>query len=163
MVYCPVDTISKLLIILFLISEVPWDTECACAQGREPGNSIRTQGLRLTGTTGNVQCARQAAGLSAWCTQHTWASQGPEDTKGWDSNGSRSSNGDSPGRKERHLRSLRVGPVVKGLLSLPALGTFPVAPTRVLTVWPGHQDRACLCSASRLSSELLKSEIIHNI
>lgn len=51
--------------------------ECACAQGREPGNSVQTQGLGLRGTAGNVQCARKAAGLSTWCTQQVKALKTP--------------------------------------------------------------------------------------
>lgn len=78
------------------------------------------------GTVGNVQCAYQAVGLTAWCTQaylgQVKALKTPRGGLGWDStnSSSRSSNGDSPGRKERPRESV-LGPVVEASF----LGAIP--------------------------------------
>lgn len=115
MVLCSIDTILKFLLILFLnlclINELQWYNGVSMCQERKPGNSVHTQGLRFIDTVGKCPVYMP----SSWsdCLVHTripGTGQDPEDNMGclgWNSNSSssssRSSNGDSPGRKERHL------------------------------------------------------------
>lgn len=94
--------------------------------------------------------------------RHSGASQSPKDSQGdlsLDNRAAAETGGcDSPGRKERHLKSSMMGPVGRGQLSHLSLEPVPVAPAQTRALYPEHQGGNCLCSARRHFSKMLQNE-----